>query len=295
MAWPVDDINLTNTDQGSDDPSLARTDLNITQQRLKEVIAGRGTADGVCDLDSSAKVPISRLPTVTVPYGGTGVTSITTYGLVYGNGTGAVGAVAPGTSGYLLRSNGTGSPPDYTNSTAYVSANDTTPGYLNGKLVAGSGISLTENNDGANETLTIANTGAPPGSIGGTELRQATSGTYQVAASDTVASTFSTSFVKVKEIRTPYGGTFNIYFQLQGNGGGGGTGYVRIYLDGVYAGYEFSNSSSGFVTYTQDVVVGSDGQLIQLYLKTTDVSYSSSVRYFRIREADPTTVFAVVL
>jgi microcystin-dependent protein len=38
----------------------------------------------------------------------------------------------------------------------YVSANDTTTGFLNGKLVAGTNISLTENNDGGNETLTIA-------------------------------------------------------------------------------------------------------------------------------------------
>ena len=49
---------------------------------------------------------------------------------------------------------------------AKVSANDTTAGYLNGKLVAGTGISLTENNDGGNETLTIASTvtgGVTPG------------------------------------------------------------------------------------------------------------------------------------
>lgn len=39
---------------------------------------------------------------------------------------------------------------------AKVSANDTTPGYLNGKLVEGDGIDFTENNDGGNETLTIA-------------------------------------------------------------------------------------------------------------------------------------------
>ena len=39
---------------------------------------------------------------------------------------------------------------------ASVSANDTTPGYLNGKLVAGTDITLTEGNDGGNETLTIA-------------------------------------------------------------------------------------------------------------------------------------------
>lgn len=39
-----------------------------------------------------------------------------------------------------------------------VSANDTTAGYLNGKLVAGSNITLTENNDGGNETLEIGAT-----------------------------------------------------------------------------------------------------------------------------------------
>ncbi len=37
-----------------------------------------------------------------------------------------------------------------------VSSNDSTPGYLNGKLVAGTNITLTEGNDGGNEILTIA-------------------------------------------------------------------------------------------------------------------------------------------
>ena len=40
-----------------------------------------------------------------------------------------------------------------------VSANDTTAGFLNGKLVAGTNISLTEGSDGGNETLTAALTG----------------------------------------------------------------------------------------------------------------------------------------
>ena len=39
-----------------------------------------------------------------------------------------------------------------------VSANDTTAGYLNGKLVAGSNVTFTENSDGSDETLTIAAT-----------------------------------------------------------------------------------------------------------------------------------------
>jgi len=37
-----------------------------------------------------------------------------------------------------------------------VSSNDTTAGFLNGKLVAGTNITLTENSDGGNETLTIS-------------------------------------------------------------------------------------------------------------------------------------------
>ena len=41
-----------------------------------------------------------------------------------------------------------------------VSSNDSTAGFLNGKIVAGTGISLTENNNGSNETLTITSTGA---------------------------------------------------------------------------------------------------------------------------------------
>lgn len=63
-----------------------------------------------------------------------------------------------------------------TDETAKVSANDTTAGYLNGKLVAGSGISLTENNNGGNETLTVA---AAVTSVNGA------TGAVTVAAGDT--------------------------------------------------------------------------------------------------------------
>jgi hypothetical protein len=47
-----------------------------------------------------------------------------------------------------------------------VSSNDTTAGYLNGKLVAGTNITLTENNDGGNETLTISAAGGGGGTTG---------------------------------------------------------------------------------------------------------------------------------
>jgi len=52
-----------------------------------------------------------------------------------------------------------------TDSLVKVSSNDTTAGYLNGKLVAGANISFTENSDGGNETLTITNTAADPVAI----------------------------------------------------------------------------------------------------------------------------------
>lgn len=45
-----------------------------------------------------------------------------------------------------------------------VSSNDTTAGYLNGKLVAGEGITFTEGNDAGDETLTLASTISSTGS-----------------------------------------------------------------------------------------------------------------------------------
>lgn len=42
-----------------------------------------------------------------------------------------------------------------TDEKAKVSSNDTTAGYLNGKLVAGTGVTLTENNNGGDETLEV--------------------------------------------------------------------------------------------------------------------------------------------
>jgi len=52
--------------------------------------------------------------------------------------------------------------PQGTNEKAKVTSNDKSAGYLKDKLVAGGGVTLTENNDGGNETLTINSTGATP-------------------------------------------------------------------------------------------------------------------------------------
>ena len=60
---------------------------------------------------------------------------------------------------------------------AKVSSNDSTAGYLNGKLVAGANISLTENNNGGNETLTISS-----GLIGANYLYVSASSTHAANA-----------------------------------------------------------------------------------------------------------------
>jgi hypothetical protein len=61
--------------------------------------------------------------------------------------------------------------------TTQVSDNDTTAGYLNGKLVAGTGVSFTEGNDGGNETLTITATAATPAPTDATYITQTANGT----------------------------------------------------------------------------------------------------------------------
>ena len=53
--------------------------------------------------------------TLAIGNGGTGATSLTANGLLVGNGTSAIAALAVGTSGHFLKSNGAGSNPSFTN------------------------------------------------------------------------------------------------------------------------------------------------------------------------------------
>jgi len=103
-----------------------------------------------------------------------------------------------------------------------ISSNDTTAGYLNGKLVAGSNITLTENNDGGNETLTIASTGG-----GSTETKCAKS----TGQSSTTSSSWKTK-VQINETFT--GGTYRIHGSaLWSNEDTGVRCYIRLYIDSV--------------------------------------------------------------
>lgn len=84
--------------------------------------------------------------------------------IVVGTGNDAATVLPKGLALQVLRVNSGATALEYatvtvTDKLVAISSNDTTPGYLNGKLVAGNAISLTENGDGGNETLTVAYTG----------------------------------------------------------------------------------------------------------------------------------------
>lgn len=55
--------------------------------------------------------------TITVPYGGTGQITLTTHGVLLGEGAAAIGATAAGTSGQLLQSGGASADPGWTTAT----------------------------------------------------------------------------------------------------------------------------------------------------------------------------------
>ena len=63
MGWATaGNVVTTNLDAGTDNPAAARPDIKNAFDELKNVINGRGTADGVASLDSDSRVPSSQLP-----------------------------------------------------------------------------------------------------------------------------------------------------------------------------------------------------------------------------------------
>lgn len=61
MPWPTDDLSTALFDSQSDSPSQALPMLNRLFQRVKSIIAARGQANGICELDATRRVPGVRL------------------------------------------------------------------------------------------------------------------------------------------------------------------------------------------------------------------------------------------
>jgi hypothetical protein len=168
-----------------------------------------------------------------------------------------------------LTQTGTGSSSD---ELAKVSANDTTAGYLNGKLVAGTNITFNERNNGGNETLEIS------ASIGG----RTDSGT---SATDPGGAVEGDKYYNTDlEMEMRYDGlrskwlsveTSNIAFGKSGNGAAG------AYFDGP-DGIAFS-STEGFATLHSGTVVAigytrtdNDAAVFQVTADGNEIAFISS-------------------
>jgi hypothetical protein len=160
----VADMNTLGTSDIVTDMNLLATSANVTAMGHLGTSANvtamglLGTSSNVTNMDTCAD-NITDVNTFAVRYriGSSDPSSSLDSGDLFFNTTSSVLKVYNGSAWVIIQAD--------TDVKVSVSSNDTTPGFLNGKLVAGTNITLTENNDGGNETLTI--TGAAAGASAG--------------------------------------------------------------------------------------------------------------------------------
>ncbi len=158
----VADMNTLGTSDIVTDMNLLATSANVTAMGHLGTSANvtamglLGTSTNVTNMATCAD-NITDVNTFAVRYriGSSDPTSSLDSGDLFFNTTSSVLKVYNGSAWVTIQAD--------TDVKVSVSSNDTTPGFLNGKLVAGTGVSLTEGNDGGDETLTIASSGATAG------------------------------------------------------------------------------------------------------------------------------------
>lgn len=87
----------------------ANSAVKLSTSRLISVDMSKAASSGT-SFDGSAAVDIGVKNQLAVGNGGTGASTLTSKGILYGNGTSAIGATAAGTSGQLLKSQGSSGP-----------------------------------------------------------------------------------------------------------------------------------------------------------------------------------------
>lgn len=131
LKWNATEDGLINSTYDPDE-QVANAEASATSAAASAVTASSSASAASTSADEAAASAASiNLPTIQAGDAGKQL------------------QVNPGETGYLFIS------PVETDESVKVSADDTTPGYLKDKLVAGEGLYSTENNPGANETLTI--------------------------------------------------------------------------------------------------------------------------------------------
>ena len=164
--------------------------------------------------------------------------------------------------------------PDSLRSKVRVSPNDTTPSNLITKLVAGLGISVTEVDDGAAETISIAANGGDFG----TE--------FNFNEDEAEESTNSTTYIEKLKLTTtniPAGDyVFEWYFEAKTPAGSGKAMDVRVQVDDVTTSFESSQVD------TRDFWVGRSGfdfVTLTAGVHEIDMDYRKSTATANIRRA----------
>ena len=164
----VADMNTLGTADVVNDMNVLGTSANVTAMNTlgtsANVTAMSNCSGSIANINTTAS-NITDVNTFAVRYriGSSDPTSSLDSGDLFFNTTSSVLKVYNGSAWVTIQAD--------TDVKVSVSSNDTTPGFLNGKLVAGTNITLTENNDGGNETLTI--TGAAAGASAGFAIAMA--------------------------------------------------------------------------------------------------------------------------
>jgi hypothetical protein len=162
-----------------------------------------------------------------------------------------------------------------TDEVAKVSSNDTTAGYLNGKLVAGSGIALTENNNGGNETLGI--------SVSNLDASAITTGTVATARLGTGTANSTTYLAgdqTYKAAVTSVNGSTGAVTVAAGN-----TTYTVTTADA-----ENTTSKTKIASFTVPANTWSDGQTIELILNINALNNSGSTNLTLVMETQGTGI-----
>lgn len=117
--WSFTDANqylysiASNTDISNVTASIANVTSSLNASNLSSGTVPTGRLSGsYADITGVGTLTVGtwNANTITVPYGGTGQTSFTTNGMIYGNGSGALNITSAGTDGQVLQASSSGVP-----------------------------------------------------------------------------------------------------------------------------------------------------------------------------------------
>lgn len=104
----------------------------------------------------------------------------------------------------------------------------------------------------------------------------------------------STTPTKTHEIRIPYSGALNIFFELE-SAVNGGAARAQIYVNGLVKGILRSNNNLGFIGFSEDITGLNVGDLVQLFTFKASGSVLAISRNFTVRESTPNSAYIKTL